>query len=1126
MPCRYTFTLPNGTTETVEGEAAAAALIRKHSLWEGKARIERADFTTDTMAAMLRQSVFGEHNFSPENARAFQVQLLDEFMRMEAQSDYFFKLGPIVALTKGLGKNFEHIDKIKQNLEDLGVGGELPKGAPFDARYVITGDPAYLEGSQSGWFHNISANNVKIMREIDSLSKTMFMERTDAFRGTLNKVIANLKSGLTGTKVQEIKDELSAFYQIAAYKKWMVNNHKATTTLRNTLIYEMPRTQPNIVEIVNEAIRLAPDNKFLSLILPVSTTVKIGGKLSRHVIHRDLVNTIEGKTRGKLEPDVIAAMMDSFMELYNNPNTKFHAKALFDYLIVKDGLMFKNKSFIKLLPTIMFEEMSEATDMATKVLAAQTIDEYRVLIREFQQKRLVNPSGKVTRIFSPEDVAALATYFAPDTQNFTAIRNLVYERVFGQNYDELYNSFENIYGRDVRYQFNLQFIKHETIKKRGTNTSIPVRGIRFEAEKMEGIPENQWPLYMQVELMHPQLRGMAYGEPESDERKRWNEEFKTTLETLEDAGFAVSPLSNDEERDENNNVTRRARTWFEFKKFIRIKQGNEYFTYELVSVRRDDARGEKTNYVGRFATAPGELVPRGNEATYRRVFPSGAGNATGVANLGYRPTRDESYLYLQDKINRDQRGLPPAEGGLPVQPTGPIPTPGTGGSALPSPDDSGMTITRGTEDPLDDHPFEQGKTPTSKVEIWKGTWTRQQVAQQTDKVFLFGDNTDDRINTHYVPSSTQAVIRGLPNAIGIDTKKNRGTDANSYFSDADFDKFKEQVDDAIQAAKESGKTIVIPEGGIGTGKAMLSEKAPRLYAYLRDQLNLLAVGKTTSSKKAAVSTQVSADPYDYSSIQELTLHSGGADGGDTVWHTEGVASGLVDTKHYREPEAKYVDSKILRGSYQVKPTLVEAAEYEEGKVKAEAAAKRIGRQISKKYPHYQYRNWSQVKHADAIFAVGVFLTKGTKITFNNIESVIQRTQIAGGTGYAVDMAVEEGKPVFVFDQNLGRWYKAKYKDVDGRKVYDGWTPTETPILTRSFAGIGTREINEAGIKAIQDVYTKTREWLENKNNPPAPVEPTGPDTNPFAGTNTFGFDENTPIDNFTDEQTNNAPCAD
>ena len=128
---------------------------------------------------------------------------------------------------------------------------------------------------------------------------------------------------------------------------------------------------------------------------------------------------------------------------------------------------------------------------------------------------------------------------------------------------------------------------------------------------------------------------------------------------------------------------------------------------------------------------------------------------------------------------------------------------------------------------------------TSKVEEFKGFWTREQVAKQTDKVFLFGDNTNDRINTKYIPSSTQAVIRGLPNAIGIDTKKDRGTNTTSYFTNKDFPQFKQQVDEAIQQAKDSGKTIVISAEGIGTGKAMLKEKAPKLFEYLQQKLQQL-----------------------------------------------------------------------------------------------------------------------------------------------------------------------------------------------------------------------------------------------------------------------------------------------
>ncbi len=144
------------------------------------------------------------------------------------------------------------------------------------------------------------------------------------------------------------------------------------------------------------------------------------------------------------------------------------------------------------------------------------------------------------------------------------------------------------------------------------------------------------------------------------------------------------------------------------------------------------------------------------------------------------------------------------------------------------------------------------KAVSARIETYAGNWTREDVAKQSDKVFLFGDNTDDRVNTHHVPTMTQAVIRGLDNAIGIDTKKNRGTSENSYFTDADFDTFKAQVDEAIQKAIDSGKTIVIPEGGIGTGKAQLERRAPKLFTYLQDRLSSLKMDKAFEKKPSDV----------------------------------------------------------------------------------------------------------------------------------------------------------------------------------------------------------------------------------------------------------------------------------
>ena len=69
-------------------------------------------------------------------------------------------------------------------------------------------------------------------------------------------------------------------------------------------------------------------------------------------------------------------------------------------------------------------------------------------------------------------------------------------------------------------------------------------------------------------------------------------------------------------------------------------------------------------------------------------------------------------------------------------------------------------------------------------------------------------------------------------AINVGIKNN----TSSYFTDADFPQFKQQVDEAIQKAKDSGKTIVLPEEGLGNE---LKETAPELYNYLQGKLNEL-----------------------------------------------------------------------------------------------------------------------------------------------------------------------------------------------------------------------------------------------------------------------------------------------
>lgn len=110
------------------------------------------------------------------------------------------------------------------------------------------------------------------------------------------------------------------------------------------------------------------------------------------------------------------------------------------------------------------------------------------------------------------------------------------------------------------------------------------------------------------------------------------------------------------------------------------------------------------------------------------------------------------------------------------------------------------------------------------------------------------------------------------------------------------------------------------------------------------------------------------------------------------------------------------------------------------------------------------RNWYQVLNSKSIYAVG-FLDLKTNI-------------VDGGTGWAVQMAIDNLKDVYVFNLNDNSWYKTIYvkKEISYigiSKYFIGFKPCETPILTESFAGIGTRELTDEGKKAIDSVYKNT-----------------------------------------------------
>ena len=182
--------------------------------------------------------------------------------------------------------------------------------------------------------------------------------------------------------------------------------------------------------------------------------------------------------------------------------------------------------------------------------------------------------------------------------------------------------------------------------------------------------------------------------------------------------------------------------------------------------------------------------------------------------------------------------------------------------------------------------------------------------------------------------------------------------------------------------------------------------------------------------------------------------SGGAQGADLKWDEIGHKYGFNRHIHFR-------------------PADYDKRSEEKKKIMELAYVKALDILKRKFYPANTYvgklmrRSYLQAANADAIYATSDILHPGARDRGGYICNA-DRTIVAGGTGYAVEFGIALEKDVYVYDQFQDQWYIWNFTLKDFNKC-------DTPVLTKRYAGIGTRELNRFGIQAIEDVYIKTEE---------------------------------------------------
>lgn len=181
-----------------------------------------------------------------------------------------------------------------------------------------------------------------------------------------------------------------------------------------------------------------------------------------------------------------------------------------------------------------------------------------------------------------------------------------------------------------------------------------------------------------------------------------------------------------------------------------------------------------------------------------------------------------------------------------------------------------------------------------------------------------------------------------------------------------------------------------------------------------------------------------------------TNHSGGAQGADMLWDKLGRKYGVTDHRHYKPRDLQVLESE-------------KRAELE---IAVNNAAVALGRPtVEFKGKDLVRRNYLQVDRSSSVYAVGYIVNPGER-DFKGFVNHTGKQIVAGGTGWAVEMAIQKGNIVFVFDMITNHWYIWDHSERKFQKC-------GTPELSYDFAGVGSRVVTLQGQVAIEDVYIET-----------------------------------------------------
>lgn len=326
--------------------------------------------------------------------KLIQSRIVDEYFKAKEVSDIFQNVQVLQQLIKGFKGTFAESEAFISALNKLG----------YDINKDFTDIEAHTKPTQQFYknYNNVTSKvngidrvlNDKFLKQsiitaIDlmKVSKSFFVSQTSlakSIRDNVSSLFKPFKASKTTFKNNFRKNFLS-YLTVTAYINSVKNDEDLKIPhIKDFLLTpldevaegkEYNKLQSNYFQILSYNRENGIKNDFLDFLQPSKVDYD---KHSSSLLYNYRLNLMEMDSRNVKDPDKIQSLISGFNQLYfaNNDNIiekdeevkrinnlKYEfARDMFKYLIVKDGLLYQNQSFIKAIDPILFLETSHKLD--------------------------------------------------------------------------------------------------------------------------------------------------------------------------------------------------------------------------------------------------------------------------------------------------------------------------------------------------------------------------------------------------------------------------------------------------------------------------------------------------------------------------------------------------------------------------------------------------------------------------------------------------------------------------------------------------------------------------------------------------------------------------------------------